>query len=828
MPRSHRPLVSEKVVPVATSAEERGSAQHLSRAATAAFGAVAVTAVAAAVAFTWLRLFVGMDLRDESYYVLVPWRWALGDTPFVQEQSPVQISGFVMYPFVKLFAVIRGYDVTGYVLYMRHLYLLMMIGVAIAVFLVLRRLMRWELGGVGRLVYVTYIFWATPQLNYNTIALGLPHDRRGAWSLGRRCSAGADGSRAPRVSAFAVAVAVVPFASVRRSVLRGLPGLRAGSASRRHAVGRRARAPPGPRRAADRQGGVALLSAWVLGGALRARPLGACHAQLRPAKSCAQLPVHDVGSARSAPARRGFQGPRRRAGLLAFLHVAPVSHRRCPRRLSGVSALAASGTHAARRRAGGTLAGGPAPPALGSGIRAGLRRRWRRTCTSSSRLTGVRTGAKLLIWIWAPAMHRGSHDGVHQRGRLRELRRWPGPGAHGQRAVSGVGARGGGRPRTRERRRATAAQTAGDGAPASRSPALGPPESRGWPSSCSSRRRRDHQLPVPVSAARRSYVQLTSRFDSGPWWGIKVTPERRQLMDGFAADLRARAAARRQVPRHVRRIRVLPVLERRRSPPTRTGSGGSPDRPAATVDDQLLPPPPNRADVSSCASCRPSARPTLSCRRTPGASTTRQPWCARSMPSCASPRRRAPRRCWPGCRASERPRGITGFGPAPSSVSRARRPSFDGLSVCLPPPPRNSWSGLWCVWRCAASCPFCGSRHHRMWPAMPSSPSLFVGASGRLRSSGSSTRRSPWSRTRARSVRQRSPVTRVTSRRDAAVFTLSALTTIWAAVRMYRSRRPFVAAVLAFAVAVAASGMIGLKRLLMFHPDNGSACTGMA
>ena len=35
------------------------------------------------------------------------------------------------------------------------------------------------------------------------------------------------------------------------------------------------------------------------------------------------------------------------------------------------------------------------------------------------------------------------------------------------------------------------------------------------------------------------YSQLTSRFDSGPWWGVKVTPGRRQQMDGFAADLKA-------------------------------------------------------------------------------------------------------------------------------------------------------------------------------------------------------------------------------------------------------------------------------------------------
>jgi hypothetical protein len=38
-----------------------------------------------------------------------------------------------------------------------------------------------------------------------------------------------------------------------------------------------------------------------------------------------------------------------------------------------------------------------------------------------------------------------------------------------------------------------------------------------------------------------SYSALTSRFDSGPWWGIKVMPERRRLLDSYAADLHAQA-----------------------------------------------------------------------------------------------------------------------------------------------------------------------------------------------------------------------------------------------------------------------------------------------
>jgi len=133
------------------------------------FAAAALASAAAAVVFTWQRLFVGMDLQDESFYIVAPWRWALGDTPFVNEQNLAQVSGLLEYPFIKLFGILRDYDVTGLVLYTRHLYLLMMLGVAVAVFLILRRVVRWELALPVASVYVAYIFRETPQLSYNTM-----------------------------------------------------------------------------------------------------------------------------------------------------------------------------------------------------------------------------------------------------------------------------------------------------------------------------------------------------------------------------------------------------------------------------------------------------------------------------------------------------------------------------------------------------------------------------------------------------------------------------------------------------------------------------------
>jgi hypothetical protein len=52
-----------------------------------ALSAMALVVAVASLAFTWSRLFVGMDFKDESYYILVPWRSVLGDRPFAHEAN---------------------------------------------------------------------------------------------------------------------------------------------------------------------------------------------------------------------------------------------------------------------------------------------------------------------------------------------------------------------------------------------------------------------------------------------------------------------------------------------------------------------------------------------------------------------------------------------------------------------------------------------------------------------------------------------------------------------------------------------------------------------
>ena len=126
---------------------------------------------AAALLFTWWRLFQGMDLLDESFYVAVPYRWALGDRPFANETNILQICCFFTYPLVKLFVTVTG-GATGIVVFMRHMWMLYAIGVAAAVFGVLRKLVRWQYALAIAAINVTYIMFTLPQLSYNTLGAG--------------------------------------------------------------------------------------------------------------------------------------------------------------------------------------------------------------------------------------------------------------------------------------------------------------------------------------------------------------------------------------------------------------------------------------------------------------------------------------------------------------------------------------------------------------------------------------------------------------------------------------------------------------------------------
>jgi hypothetical protein len=234
---------------------------------------IAIGVAAASLALTWPRLFVGVDLMHARFDGLVPWRWVLGDRPFVQEPSFLQYRGILEYPFLKLFGLLRHNDPTGLVLYTRHLYLLMMIGVAAAVFLLLRRLVLWQLALVIACVYVTYTFQATPRLSYDTMAQALLTLGAvfGAWVVvlrkGRGYALASGASFGLAVVAYPTLLFVMPFFAVLFAFAHG-----------RRAVGALAEGafvePPDPDGPPTGHDAWRSLSAWAAGGALVLLPVG--------------------------------------------------------------------------------------------------------------------------------------------------------------------------------------------------------------------------------------------------------------------------------------------------------------------------------------------------------------------------------------------------------------------------------------------------------------------------------------------------------------------------------------------------------------------------
>ena len=132
---------------------------------------VVLVVALAGVGFTEWRLWQGMDLRDESYYVALPYRFSVGTRPFVDETELLQVPSLLEYPLVKPFVALQGGRADGIIMYTRELYFLLSLCVGAAAFCALRRLLRWQFAPLVATLYVTFVFIARPQLSYNTMGM---------------------------------------------------------------------------------------------------------------------------------------------------------------------------------------------------------------------------------------------------------------------------------------------------------------------------------------------------------------------------------------------------------------------------------------------------------------------------------------------------------------------------------------------------------------------------------------------------------------------------------------------------------------------------------
>lgn len=133
------------------------------------FAALAIAT--ATVVVSWLRLFIGVDLTDEAFYVTLPYRFALGDLPVRDEQNLTQFAGYLLTPLVRLSLWLNdGTD--QLMLFMRHGHLLFTCIVGAVVYWASRALLPRSHALLTACLCVAFVPFNIHGLSYNTLGSG--------------------------------------------------------------------------------------------------------------------------------------------------------------------------------------------------------------------------------------------------------------------------------------------------------------------------------------------------------------------------------------------------------------------------------------------------------------------------------------------------------------------------------------------------------------------------------------------------------------------------------------------------------------------------------
>jgi hypothetical protein len=185
------------------------------RVADIVLGVLVLCAVALLIVLISLRLRYGVDLRDEAYYSVLPYRFALGDRPFVDEMNLLQLPALLVYPFVKTYVALTGGS-AGIVLFLRVMWVFFATALAATAFAFLRTLMRWQPALLASLLAFVTVPYNIPSLSYNTMGMGFLAIGMllGAWATvngrGRRWLIGAGLAHGLAVVAYPTLVVALP------------------------------------------------------------------------------------------------------------------------------------------------------------------------------------------------------------------------------------------------------------------------------------------------------------------------------------------------------------------------------------------------------------------------------------------------------------------------------------------------------------------------------------------------------------------------------------------------------------------------------------------
>ena len=134
-----------------------------------------VTAIgfAATAILAWVtlsRFRYGVDFTDEGFYNAMPYAFALGARPFVDETLVQQTSALILLPLVKVYLAVVG-SADGLVLFMRHVYWVASAATAGVVFRLLRDVVDPPRALAVAVCGFLFVPFHIPSLSYNSIAM---------------------------------------------------------------------------------------------------------------------------------------------------------------------------------------------------------------------------------------------------------------------------------------------------------------------------------------------------------------------------------------------------------------------------------------------------------------------------------------------------------------------------------------------------------------------------------------------------------------------------------------------------------------------------------
>jgi len=172
----------------------------------------------------YYRIRFGVDFTDEAYYAVLTQRFALGDTPFVDEFNLRQAAAVLLVPSYKLYLQIVG-STDGIILFLRHHYFFLQCLTAWGVFRLLRIGTRFSFALIGAAIPLAFIPLGVPAPGYNNLgalfwALGTCLALTGVLANHRRDLIGAGAVHALACVAYpplVIAVAGIMFALFRQA-----------------------------------------------------------------------------------------------------------------------------------------------------------------------------------------------------------------------------------------------------------------------------------------------------------------------------------------------------------------------------------------------------------------------------------------------------------------------------------------------------------------------------------------------------------------------------------------------------------------------------------